>query len=1025
MKRFFFLSILIITTYSSTLTAQLAPIQWDELGVTVRQGDAIKWSKSYDSDQNGQVVFAWSDTRDGMRGIYAQKIDVQGSKLWEDRGVIITEGDYSKDSPAVVTAEDNQTIIVWRDYRSDHNHGDLYAQKLNGNGVPLWDQNGILVTTGDFYNTSAYIRLVSDGSGGVLIFWIDTREGNIQIFASRVESTGNIASGWPNDGLSISPTPGTSPYVEICSDNSGGAIAVWSAYDSTPEDLEIYGQRVSSDAQLLWNGGNPVTICDAPEYQSDPEICRDGSGGAFITWKDKRHDLEGDIYFHHIQADGSLSFPELNGRIVYADPGSDRREEDPRITADGYGNAIIAWIDFRNDPQNLESDIYAQKVNSSGDLLWDSDGIAVCTADEQQWQLEINSAGDGYALLTWCDDRDDNEFPLTNIYTQKISSTGDPLWQVDGIPVCTADYYQHNPVVIGTATQAIIGWGDQRSGSAGIYYQIVDNFGISQLTEDGAVLIDGISNDAKRIRLVDSGSGNTFVFYQDERNAQNGVKLFVQLIDTLGNLLYQEDGLPICPINEPGEDNPQEYVEACSDGQQGAFIVWEDGRFGGNSTRIYTQRINQNGDLLWDEAGVLLHQTDRPQYKPQIIETGEGDCIVVWSELTYSYDSKVMAARLTPDGTILWTLEIADAAYVDDVLDFTVPDGYGGAYIVYYQSLPYDYNLYLQKVDGAGVLVWENDVVLCEAPDTQQKSKAVTLSDQSIVVAWQDKRDSEDYLIYAQRVTPDGNILWQENGLAVSFQMSDQINLDMAVDNDYIYVVWEDFRNLDFLDIYLQKLDMDGSQCYSPAGINISQGDNYQSSPAILPDETGGNYVVWSHYTSNIENYDLYGIHMNSDGQIESPWLPGGNVICAALYSQMNAQLISDQAGGFIAAWEDGRSSDKAGVKNIYAQRVNEFLVGIKPNNPKISPSGYELFTAYPNPFNPTTTISFSLPEAQHVKLTVFNVNGQVVSTLVDGMRKAAQYEVSWDASQAASGLYFYKLEAGDFSSVKKMVLLK
>ncbi|MBU0519163.1 T9SS type A sorting domain-containing protein [bacterium] len=88
-------------------------------------------------------------------------------------------------------------------------------------------------------------------------------------------------------------------------------------------------------------------------------------------------------------------------------------------------------------------------------------------------------------------------------------------------------------------------------------------------------------------------------------------------------------------------------------------------------------------------------------------------------------------------------------------------------------------------------------------------------------------------------------------------------------------------------------------------------------------------------------------------------------------------------------------------------------------------PEEYSLGQNYPNPFNPSTTINFSLPEAQHVKLTVFNVNGQVVASLVDGMRDAAQYEVTWDASDVASGLYFYQLEAGDFSSVKKMVLVK
>jgi len=104
----------------------------------------------------------------------------------------------------------------------------------------------------------------------------------------------------------------------------------------------------------------------------------------------------------------------------------------------------------------------------------------------------------------------------------------------------------------------------------------------------------------------------------------------------------------------------------------------------------------------------------------------------------------------------------------------------------------------------------------------------------------------------------------------------------------------------------------------------------------------------------------------------------------------------------------------------------NPFIIdGIEDAVMEAVPDQFALKQNYPNPFNPSTTISFALPEASDVKLTVFNVKGQVVATLVDGFRQAANYEVVWDASGVASGLYFYKLEAGDFSSVKKMVLMK
>ncbi|MBC8042476.1 MAG: T9SS type A sorting domain-containing protein [Rhizobacter sp.] len=85
----------------------------------------------------------------------------------------------------------------------------------------------------------------------------------------------------------------------------------------------------------------------------------------------------------------------------------------------------------------------------------------------------------------------------------------------------------------------------------------------------------------------------------------------------------------------------------------------------------------------------------------------------------------------------------------------------------------------------------------------------------------------------------------------------------------------------------------------------------------------------------------------------------------------------------------------------------------------------YSLSQNYPNPFNPTTRISFSLSSAGLVKLKVYDVLGRVVKVLVDEKRDAGRYEVSFDASRLASGVYFYRLQSGDFTQSKKMILVK
>ena len=91
----------------------------------------------------------------------------------------------------------------------------------------------------------------------------------------------------------------------------------------------------------------------------------------------------------------------------------------------------------------------------------------------------------------------------------------------------------------------------------------------------------------------------------------------------------------------------------------------------------------------------------------------------------------------------------------------------------------------------------------------------------------------------------------------------------------------------------------------------------------------------------------------------------------------------------------------------------------------KGNPDKFELNQNYPNPFNPTTQLSYNLKIDGNVKLTVFNLVGQSMAVLVDGYQTAGYYEVSFDANELPAGIYLYKLQVGDYSSVKRMTLVK
>ena len=88
-------------------------------------------------------------------------------------------------------------------------------------------------------------------------------------------------------------------------------------------------------------------------------------------------------------------------------------------------------------------------------------------------------------------------------------------------------------------------------------------------------------------------------------------------------------------------------------------------------------------------------------------------------------------------------------------------------------------------------------------------------------------------------------------------------------------------------------------------------------------------------------------------------------------------------------------------------------------------PLEFALSQNYPNPFNPTTNFEFRIANCAPTTLKVFDVLGRQVTTLVDEMKQAGEYKVTWDASKMASGIYFYRLQAGAFVETKKMMLIK
>lgn len=145
----------------------------------------------------------------------------------------------------------------------------------------------------------------------------------------------------------------------------------------------------------------------------------------------------------------------------------------------------------------------------------------------------------------------------------------------------------------------------------------------------------------------------------------------------------------------------------------------------------------------------------------------------------------------------------------------------------------------------------------------------------------------------------------------------------------------------------------------------------------------------------------------------------GGAVEGAAYKSHacLGQNIVSD--------WE-GLESDQLLIGIMHFSELYDWMLPVEGDHDVIQlPREFMLHQNFPNPFNPMTTIRYDVPRSAHVNITVYNTRGQQVAMLVDGMRQPGYHEVIWDAAGLSSGVYFYRIHAGDYVALKKLMLIK
>ena len=402
-------------------------------------------------------------------------------------------GNFNNAPPAVPDGAGG-AIIVWSDWRAG---AQVYAQRVDSLGRPLWGKDGIGLSTPARYSQAPAIA--SDGAGGAFVAWIEgsmAGAADAHIRVQRVDADGRSLWGT----LFVSQGAEGDGEPQVAADGAGGLVVSWIRYRMGYSEPDFYAQRLDGTGVPKWQaGGAPVTR--AAGGQQNHVMTADGSGGAFFAWEDLRAGLNfWFIYGQHLGPDGQALWAADGIAISPVDASG------PNILPDGSGGAIVAWNDFRSQtgPTWRVGDKYAQRIDGAGNKLWATDGspivVGVTAASSQFASPSSPSAvsmvgdGKGGALVVWMDNRNGDGPDVYvehrdrwDIYAQHLDRDGIRLWGETGVPVTTAAEAQLAPSIVrAEGDGAIVAWADFRAGNADIFLQRLGAGGERLLGADGA-----------------------------------------------------------------------------------------------------------------------------------------------------------------------------------------------------------------------------------------------------------------------------------------------------------------------------------------------------------------------------------------------------------------------------------------------------------------------------------------------------------------------------------------------------------
>jgi hypothetical protein len=524
-------------------------------------------------------------------------------------------------------------------------------------------------------------------------------------------------------------------------------------------------------------------------------------------------------------------------------------------------------------------------------------------------------------------------------------------------------------------------------------------------------------------RVCADGSGGAYVAWVDCRS---DCGFYAQHLDAQGARTWGTGGVPLAA---PGGSPSVEAV--VRDGSGGAIVVWRTGAFA-----LGAQRVDAGGTPMWTPGGGALGTSAPLPTSGSAFEAdGLGGLYAAWIVWVWEwgpyYHYELRAQHLAPDGSLLWSssgLLLASQPSLQSLV--SVADGAGGVVLAWTQAGRSGHEgLRAQRLAPDGSLLWGNSAVVNSA--TPHGSVAIArIGDGGAFLAWGWTDLAQIFYLSAQRLDAGGATKWSAPGpMLAFFQLPPSFDyhpVAVATPGGDFVVGWRAVDGSGML--FTQRLSAGGAKAWSlygnPSCAGLPPGDPWPGRGlSVTEDGAGGAYYCFMPAGEAVGSVlsEVRGAHVSATGTAE--WGPNGVLVAGGTGGHLDPALASDGNGNAIVSYTGG--------DDVFAQLLHpdgtlgDILLGVPPD-----PRTGARFAVSPNPARGAVRFAFTTVAAARVRLEIVDALGRRVCALLDAELPGGTHEATWDGRDALgravpAGLYYASFEGAGERVAKRLVLVR